>query len=354
MKDKMEPKSIDFVTGTKLSTSISSVLAALEYQGVILNCAGVLTADTEELAALVVLQRQAQNLGRKFQLINVAPSLQKQLQSLPNLEIPTTQQVHVSWVEKVGTAVYNLFAELKSIFYLFTESIYWSTLGRFDKTALPTRGTAKQMLRLGSEAVPIVFILSFLIGITLALQSAIQLEILGASVFLARGIGVIMFTEIGPLITSIILAGRSGSAITAEIASMVVQEEVKALRTMGVHPVPFVVVPRFKAMSITVPILTYISVLAGILAGLAVTVFYSGLPPSLYFSELRTGVPLKFIWQCGVKALVFGWIIVLVASHKGFSVRGGADAVGKATTQCVVFSISAIIITDALFSFVFY
>jgi phospholipid/cholesterol/gamma-HCH transport system permease protein len=258
-------------------------------------------------------------------------------------------------IAEVGEAAYALFYELRYMLYLLSESVYWSTLGRFDKMRLPFKGAfSLQMIRLGSTATTIVFMLSFLIGLTLAFQSAVQLELLGAGVFLVRGIAVTMFMEIGPLITAIILAGRSGSSITAEIASMVVQEEVKALRVMGIHPVQYLVLPRFQAMSIATPMLTMLANLAGILAGYLISTLYIGIPTSLFISELRESLSIVIMAKSLFKGLVFGWIIALVAVSKGLSVRGGADAVGAATTKCVVFSITAIILTDAVFSFVFY
>lgn len=257
-------------------------------------------------------------------------------------------------LESFGNSCWKLIYSLWQMAHLFVESLYWSTVGRFEGQALPIRGTFLQMSRLGSDAFPIVFTLSFLIGLTLAYQSAVQLEHLGGSIYLVRAVGISMFSEIGPLITAIILAGRSGSAITAELSSMVVQNEVKALQTMGIHPIPFLVIPRFQAMTIVSPLLTISSVIAGIIAGLVLALLYLNLPVSLFLSELRNEVPLKLLWQCGVKSVVFGWIITMVACQKGFSVRGGAEAVGRATTDCVVFSISLVILADALFSFLFY
>lgn len=261
---------------------------------------------------------------------------------------------HLQLLESIGDSFWRVVQSIWQMAHLLVESMYWSTIGRFDKQALPIRGSLLQMTRLGSDAFPIVFSLSFLIGLTLAYQSAVQLAQLGGSVYLVRAVGISMFSEIGPLITAIILAGRSGSAITAEISSMVVQNEVKALQTMGIHPTPFLVIPRFQAMTIVSPLLTLSSVVAGIAAGMVLAVLYLNLPMSVFISELRNEVPLKLIWQCGVKSVVFGWIITMVACQKGFSVRGGAEAVGRATTDCVVFSISLVILADAFFSFIFY
>jgi len=261
----------------------------------------------------------------------------------------------LGFIEKSGDAVYALYYELRQIIYLLSESVYWSTLGRFDKMRLPFKGALSlQMIRLGSTATTIVFLLTFLVGITLSFQSAVQLETLGAGVYLVRGVAVTMFMEIGPLITAIILAGRSGSSITAEIASMVVQEEVKALKVMGIHPVQYLVLPRFQAMSIATPLLTMLADIAGCFAGYLIATLYIGLPTSLFFSELREALSIIILAKSLFKGLIFGWLISLIAVSKGLSVRGGADAVGVATTKCVVFSITAIILADAVFSFIFY
>ncbi|MDR3002390.1 MAG: ABC transporter permease [Fibromonadaceae bacterium] len=258
-------------------------------------------------------------------------------------------------VERFGEASFALYYELRHLVYLLSESVYWSTIGRFDKMRLPFKGAfSLQMVRLGSSAALIVFLLTFLVGLTLSYQSAVQLEVLGAGVYLVRGIAVTMFMEIGPLITAIILAGRSGSSITAEISSMVVQEEVKALKVMGIHPVQYLVLPRFQAMSIATPMLTMLANIAGVFAGYIVAITYVGLPTALFMSELKEALSVSIVAKSLFKGLIFGWLIALIAVSKGLSVRGGADAVGKATTKCVVFSITAIILADAVFSFVFY
>jgi phospholipid/cholesterol/gamma-HCH transport system permease protein len=201
---------------------------------------------------------------------------------------------------------------------------------------------------------PIVLLLSTLIGFTLALQSGIQLQKFGATVFLASGMGISMVTEIGPVMTAVILAGRSGSSITAEISTMVVQEEVGALHAMAINPIHFLVLPRFWAMSLTMPLLTVCSAASGVLAGLAVGFLFFRLSPTSYLHELKDSVTINYLGQALIKSLTFAWIIALVAINKGMNVRGGADAVGKATTSCVVTCIFSIILADAVFSFIFY
>ena len=324
--------------------------------GVILDGSSLSELDTLGEAWLVSLRGFAAKKGVPLRLSGFSQALQESLGRLREASPPEEDNIKErNLLALMGQTAYVLKDELIHMLYLFSESVYWSTLGRLDKARLPFQGAvALQLVRLGSSATPIVFLLTFLVGLTLAFQSAVQLDLLGASVYLVRGVVFSMFMEIGPVITAIILAGRSGSAITAEIASMVVQEEVKALRTMGIHPIQYLVLPRFQAMSLAVPLLTMLADMAGCLAGYMVGALYCDMPTELYLSEFRDTLTLALMGKSLVKGLVFGWIIALVSTAKGMKVRGGADAVGMATTQCVVFSITAIILADAVFSFLFY
>ncbi len=330
------------------------VRAALKRETVVLDGSALSLIDGAGRAFLTEAHGFAEKSGQTLILQNFPERFKQELSSLRRAEIPEKEgSAHQNLPESLGAFAFNVFSDVKTMFYFLSESIYWSTLGCFDKNHLRQKGTALQLFRLGSNATGIVFILIFLIGFTLSLQSAIQLELFGAGVYLAAGVGFSMFAEIGPLLTAIILAGRSGSSITAEIASMVVAEEVKALRTMGINPIQYLILPRFQAMSIAVPLLTFAASVVGCFAGLLVAFFYLEVSPVIFLENLRKAVSLSLILKCLFKSLVFGWIITLVACQKGFTVRGGADAVGSATTSCVVFSISGIILADALFSFIF-
>lgn len=334
-----------------------SARQAISRTGLSLDGSALHEFDSMGSAWLVSLWRLAAERSVPLHLVGFAPHLRESLSRLSDDAvvhdgISSPRPGLFAWM---GDAAWQLKEELKQMAYLFSESVYWSTAGRFDKGSLPFGGALiQQLVRLGSSATSIVFLLTFLVGLTLAFQSAIQLDMLGAGIYLVRGVVFSMFMEIGPLITAIILAGRSGSSITAEIASMVVQEEVKALRTMGIHPVQYLVLPRFQAMSIAVPLLVMLANMAGCLAGYLVAALYVKLPTSVFLSEFREALPVLLVGKSLFKGLVFGWIITLVSTSKGLSVRGGADAVGRATTECVVFSISAIILADAVFSFIFY
>ena len=254
----------------------------------------------------------------------------------------------------LGAIGFSVIKETFEVLTLLFMSIYWTIFGPFDKGKIHFGGVAKQMFKLGSEAMGICFLMVALICLTMALQSSIMLNAVGGGSYLASGLGFLIFAEIGPLLTTIILAGRSGSAMAAEIANMSVCEEVKAIKSMAIPPVQYLVVPRFIALSITTPILSFCSSIVGCLAGFLIAYFFCDISFSNYMMGIRDGIaPITFL-KSTVKALVFGWIVTLIACNKGLNAHGGAEAVGKATTASVVSAICTIVIADTLFAFIFY
>ncbi|MBD3321277.1 MAG: MlaE family lipid ABC transporter permease subunit [Chitinivibrionales bacterium] len=235
---------------------------------------------------------------------------------------------------------------------MLVEILYWSGPGLLKKRDYRKGVLGEQMFHLGYQAVGIVLLLSFLIGLVIAWQSAIQLRTFGAGVLLAPMVGWGMIREFGPLMTAIILAARTGSATTAEIATMSVGEEIDALQTMGINPVQFVVMPKFWAITITMPALSMLASAIGILAGLFVAVTYLDVSANVFFSELFSFTRFKDFVVGFCKAVVFAWLIIWIGSYYGFTVKGGAEQVGRGTTACVVTTISVIILADAVFSFI--
>ncbi len=320
-----------------------------------LDCARLRRLDSLALAFLSHLQAEADRRGRSLTLRGLKPELREALRGIRTPGSGVSERSREpSLAERAGEAALSAGREILSLGLMLSEALFHSTLGLHRPKTLLRGTTAMQMIRLGSSAMPIVLLLSILIGFTLALQSGLQLQKYGAALFLADGIGVSMVTEIGPVMTAVILAGRSGSAITAEIAAMTVQEEVAALRSLAINPLHFLALPRFWAMSITQPLLTAASCLAGIATGMLVGMLFFKLSAASFLGELRQSLPFTYVWQAAVKSLTFSWIIVFIAVTKGLGVRGGADAVGRVVTACVVHCIFAIILADAVFSFLFY
>ncbi|HEX3019392.1 MAG TPA: MlaE family lipid ABC transporter permease subunit [Chitinispirillaceae bacterium] len=309
--------------------------------------------DSAGYCFIRLLHTMYEQAGKKLIIRNLAPELQEPLQSwTTTTEECKVQPENDNFFVRIGNTAISFKENVLNALSVLTEMIYWGTLGLFKKRDFKRGAFGEQMYLLGYKAFGIVGLLSFLIGIVLALQTAMQLETFGAGIFLAPLIGITMVRELGPLLTAIILAGRTGSATTAEIATMVVGEELDALQTMGINSTQYVVVPKFWAISITMPILSIMATAAGIFGGFLITVFYLDLSSSLYWNELAKSIQFRDFWAGFVKSIIFSWLIIWIGSFYGFRVRGGAEAVGKETTASVVTGIFIIILADALFSFI--
>ncbi|MGE5103538.1 MAG: MlaE family lipid ABC transporter permease subunit [Betaproteobacteria bacterium] len=205
----------------------------------------------------------------------------------------------------------------------------------------------------GFDALPITGLLSFLMGIVIAYQGADQLKRFGANLFVADLVGIAMLRELSPLLTAIIVAGRSGSAYTAQIGTMVVTEEIDALRTVGVVPHELLVLPKMLALVIVLPLLTVYTDIAGVAGGMLMARAELGLSFDVFLDRLREAIAMSTYLTGLSKAPVFATIIALVGCFRGFQTSGGAASVGAQTTTSVVQAIFLVIVTDALFSVVF-
>ncbi len=218
--------------------------------------------------------------------------------------------------------------------------------------SLRSGDTIHYMKRAGVDALPIVGLISFLLGLIIAFMSSIQLRQFGADIYVASLVGLAMTYELGPIMTCILVAGRSGSSFASEIGTMKVSEEIDALFTMGFDPIKFLVVPKMLASIIVVPILTLFSDIFAILGGLVVGVFLLDLTMSAYVSQTLRALTLFYVFWGVMKSFVFAIIISWVGCLRGFQVSGGADSVGRATTSAVVSSIFLMIVIDAIFAMI--
>jgi phospholipid/cholesterol/gamma-HCH transport system permease protein len=207
--------------------------------------------------------------------------------------------------------------------------------------------------RAGADALPIVALISFLLGMILAFQSAVPMKRFGAEIFVADLIGLAMLRELGPLMTAILLAGRSGAAFAAEIGTMRVNQEVDALVTMGLDPVRFLVTPRIIAAMLMTPLLTLFSNVVGLLGG-AVTMQTFGIPFLTYFRETDTAVALEDFAAGFIKSFVFAILVAGIGCLRGLQTTAGASAVGEAATRAVVSGIILLVIVDGLFALAYY
>ncbi len=238
---------------------------------------------------------------------------------------------------------------------LFGELIQWIVMAivrpsvKFRQSAL-----IGQMVRVGVKSIGIITLVQVFIGIILVLQMSPTLADYGQLDKVANVIGVAVFRELGPLITAVVLSGFAGASIAAELGAMVEAEEIKALRAHALNPINFLVVPRVLATVFMMICLTVISDVVGVIGGFMTSVFILGIDAQLYLQNTQASLMMKDFITGLVKAGVFGLLISLIACFLGLRVTGGAEGVGRATTQTVVFSIVALIATDCLFTAFFY
>lgn len=265
----------------------------------------------------------------------------------------TTHRVESSLLTRIGSAAWE---SLLGAFGLLA-FLGASAMALLRSLIQPRRIRWKSILynlqTTGVAALPITGLLSFLLGIVIAYQGAEQLQRVGANIYIVDLVGLSMVRELSPLITAIIIAGRSGSAYTAQIATMKVTEEIDALRTIGVGPLDLLVLPKVIALVIALPLLTVYTDIMGVLGGMVMARVQLDVGFTTFFDRLGDAVSLtSFLIGIG-KAPVFAVIIALVGCYQGFQVTGSAESVGQQTTKSVVQSIFLVILADALFSIVF-
>lgn len=209
------------------------------------------------------------------------------------------------------------------------------------------------MEEVGLNAVPIVGLMSFLIGIVLAFQGASQLQRFGVEVFVVNLVAISVLREIGVLMTAIIVAGRSGSAFTAQIGSMKVNEEVDAMQTLGLDPIEVLVLPRLFALALTLPLLAFFADIMGLVGGGLMAWIALDISPATFVERLRVAVSMWSFWVGILKAPFFAFLIAMIGCYEGFQVTGSATSVGQRTTRAVVEAIFLVIVVDAVFSIFF-
>ncbi|MBX9757965.1 MAG: ABC transporter permease [Beijerinckiaceae bacterium] len=203
------------------------------------------------------------------------------------------------------------------------------------------------------RAVPIILLINFLVGCIVAQQGVFQLSRFGAATFVVDLIGILVLRELAVLLTSIMIAGRSGSAITAEIGSMKMREEIDALRVMGLDPVDVLILPRILALIITLPLLTFLADMAAIFGGLLVTWGYGGVSPEIFMARLQSAISLNTFLVGLIKAPFMALVIGMIAAMEGLKTQGSAESLGRQVTSSVVKAIFMVIVLDGLFAMFF-
>lgn len=307
--------------------------------------------DSSGVAVVALLGRQLKQSGKKLDLAHLHDQHRAALELMPDgAAEPPPPVVAPGLIEHIGERVIDLAAGLRAFSALVAEIIRQLAGIAARRVHTPPGSLRHHIERMGVDAIFIVALLSFLTGMTMAFQGATQLQRFGAGVFVADLIGMSMVRELVPLMTAVIVTGRTGAAIAAELGTMRVRSEIDALATMGISPVRFLIVPRIGAITVVGPALTLIGMFIGILGGMVVAALTLDMPAVTFWSRVADRVNLlDFVHGLG-KSLVFAWIIGLVGSHLGMRASGDASSVGSATTRTVVISVFLIIVVDAVFA----
>lgn len=255
---------------------------------------------------------------------------------------------------QIGGSVTDSLAYLGGLASLAGRAAYFTFVGPFRGKPLRLPRAVSQAMQVGVRALPILSLITFFIGLILALQAAYELRRLGAMTLVANAVAISMTRELGPLITAIVVIGRSGSAFAAEIATMKVSEEIDALETMAIHPVDFLVTPKFLAMIVMLPCLTIWANSMGILGGALFGVAQANFTLTRYIRTSLDALFLRDIMTGLVKSVMFGITITAVGCYEGLSTGAGAEQVGRSTTRAVVVSIFLVILVDLVFTTLFF
>jgi phospholipid/cholesterol/gamma-HCH transport system permease protein len=259
-----------------------------------------------------------------------------------------------SAIEQIGRATVSLLREAQLGFdFLGTSVLAAAGLLREPRTA-NWKAVLPIMERAGVDAVPIVLLINFLVGFVMAFQGAVQLKQFGANIYVADLVGLSVVRELGPLMTAIIVCGRSGAAFAAELGTMKVSEEIDALRTLGFGPIRYLVLPRVLSLMVVMPILTLFADLVGVFGGMVVGLVSLDLTPTGYLIETKKALTLFDVGSGLFKSAVFAIAIAVISCQQGFATSGGAEGVGRRTTASVVSILFSLILIDAGFTVFFY
>jgi len=257
-------------------------------------------------------------------------------------------------LERIGAQGEGLLAYLGGLGYLGWDALKFTVLGILVRPRIKADETFFQMVRLGVRAIPIIVLVQTFVGMILAFQLAPVLADYGQLDKVATVVAIAMFRELGPLISAIVLTGFAGAAIAAELGTMVVGEEVAALRTSAIHPIRFLVVPRIIAAVLMTVALTVVADIMGTVGGAVVDRFVLLRDSWEYYHTVVSTLLVKDVATGLIKSGVFGFLLVLISCYEGLGVAGGAGGVGRATTRSVVLSIFLIIVADCAFTAAFY
>jgi len=347
---------LDSDTTGKIWRQATETIAAAKARSVTVDASQIDYCDGSGIALFVHLRNLQRKAGGQLEVHGLRPEFQGLLEEsdLGDLEqLESQRRPKTNLAEDVGRAVVGFWEDTRSLIGFVGELVSALGTAAMHPKTVRWRDVVRIAESAGVNALPIIVLVSFLMGVIMAFQGAISLRRFGADIFVANLVGLAMLRELGPLMTAIILAGRSGSAFAAELGTMTVREEIDALKTMGLDPVRFLVVTRVIAAVVMTPLLTVFADLLGLIGGAFVMRSF-GIPLVTFYHQVQYQVTYGSFLGGLVKSFLFGILVAAIGCLRGLQTTTGASAVGESTTRAVVSGIVLIVITDGIFSVVYY
>ncbi|HZG26957.1 MAG TPA: ABC transporter permease [Ensifer sp.] len=316
----------------------------------------IAAVDHLDTSGAWLIRRLITSTGGETEVVNARQSHLDLISSLPERLKEDTgpkaprDSLFVRLMAPVGKVTVALWEDILMAMHILGSAVSGAQLKLGRSSGVSPASIVNQIDRMGVGAVPIIILMSFLIGAIIAQQGAFQLRYFGAEVFVVDLVGILQLREIGVLLTAIMIAGRSGSAITAEVGSMKMREEIDALTVMGLNPVGVLIFPRLVALIISLPLLTIIANFAALSGAAFVAWSYSGITFEVFLSRLRHAIDYSTLISGMLKAPFMALIIGIVAAVEGLKVGGSAESLGKHVTSSVVRAIFVVILVDGLFA----
>ena len=318
-----------------------------------LSLGAITEADAVAAASLAALLDVAgpgggaRGVAGTLEILDLSPALSAQLERIPADRAPV-QRKDEGFFSFVGAWAERAWHVFVAALVFHADALFGCLLGLGSGKNRRRGAVWRDALALGADAVPVVATIGLLLGLILAFQGGHLMRDFGTSIYVANLVAKGMVREFAPLMTAIVVAGRSGAAIAAEIGSMKVSEELDALTVTGIEPIRFLVVPKLYAVTFTQPLLSIIASAVAIFGGFVIAVTYLQLSPEMYLNQSMNALTVNDLANCLLKSVIFGWVVVLIGAFQGFQVDRGAEGVGRAATRAVVVAIFAIILTDGV------
>jgi phospholipid/cholesterol/gamma-HCH transport system permease protein len=349
------PKRLDQTTGKSI---LDAVRASKVAQGgvITLDLSGTSEMDSRGCAWIIAVARFVAERQAKFQCEGQTGSVAEFVEMIEPTLVPDKREetVKESLFSDLGGRVYKAADELRDFGRLLVDAIYWLCIAPFEGRGFRWNLWVDEMYEMGVRAVRINCLMNFLLGLIIAMLSAAQVSRYGLGIFVANLIVIGFARELAVIMTSTVVSARTGAAIAAELATMRVQEEIDALRGMGLNVSQFLVAPKILSLLICMPCLTALGMVSGVLGGSLWGIFILGYSADTWMKQTMSALQYMDIFQGMLKSLVFGLTIVLVGCHNGLRVSGGSRGVGLMTTRAVVMDVFCIIVIDIIFATIFY